>query len=57
MSIINERQSIRSFNQKEVEQEKIIQIIESAILAPSSKDKQPWQLIIRTYIWFFRGTP
>lgn len=33
MSIINKRQSIRSFNQKEVEQEKIIQIIESAMLA------------------------
>lgn len=35
MSIINKRQSIRTFNEKEVEQEKIIKLIESAMLAPS----------------------
>lgn len=46
MSIINNRQSVRVFNQKEVEQEKIMQIIEFAMLAQSSKNKQPWQFIV-----------
>lgn len=46
MSIINKRQSIRIFNEKEVENEKIKSILESAMAAPSSKNKQPWQFII-----------
>lgn len=46
MSIINNRQSIRTFNQKEVEKEKLIKLVESAMCAPSSKNKQPWQFII-----------
>lgn len=46
MSIIYKRQSIRNFNNKEVEVEKITSILESAMLAPSSKNKQPWQFIV-----------
>ena len=46
MSIINKRQSIRRFNEKEVEVEKINKIIESGMLAPSSKNKQPWRFVI-----------
>lgn len=46
MGIINKRQSIRVFNEKEVESEKINQIIEAAMLAPSSKNKQPWQFVV-----------
>lgn len=46
MSIINNRQSIRNFNEKEVEKEKINIIIESAMTAPSSKNKKPWQFIV-----------
>lgn len=34
MSIINKRQSIRRFNEKEVEVEKINKIIEAGMLAP-----------------------
>ena len=46
MSIINKRQSIRRFNEKEVEVEKINKIIEAVMLAPSSKNKQPWRFVI-----------
>ncbi|GAA0107168.1 MULTISPECIES: nitroreductase family protein [Clostridium] len=46
MSIINKRQSIRRFNEKEVEVEKINKIIEAGMLAPSSKNKQPWRFVI-----------
>lgn len=46
MSIINNRYSIRTFSDKNVEDEKIIKILESAMLAPSSKNKKPWQFIV-----------
>ena len=46
MSIINKRQSIRRFNEKEVEVEKINKIIEAGMLAPSAKNKQPWRFVI-----------
>lgn len=46
MSIINKRQSIRRFNEKEVEVEKINKIIEAGMLAPSSKNKQLWRFVI-----------
>ncbi|MBS6502279.1 MAG: nitroreductase family protein [Clostridium sp.] len=46
MSIINKRQSIRRFNEKEVEVEKINKMIEAGMLAPSSKNKQPWRFVI-----------
>ena len=46
MGIINKRQSIRRFNEKEVEVEKINKIIEAGMLAPSSKNKQPWRFVI-----------
>lgn len=46
MSIINKRQSIRRFNEKEVEVEKINKRIEAGMLAPSSKNKQPWRFVI-----------
>lgn len=42
MSIINNRQSIRKYIEKEVEHEKIMEIIEAGMLAPSSKNKKPW---------------
>ncbi|EEH98303.1 nitroreductase family protein [Clostridium tertium] len=46
MSIINKRQSIRRFNEKEVEVEKINKIIEAGMLALSSKNKRPWRFVI-----------
>lgn len=43
---IKERRSIRKYAYKEVENEKIIQLIESARLAPSGSNTQPWHFII-----------
>jgi len=43
---IRTRKSIRKFNDKVVEDEKMIQLIEAASLAPSGSNSQPWQFII-----------
>ncbi|MCL2376114.1 MAG: nitroreductase family protein [Defluviitaleaceae bacterium] len=40
------RRSIRKYNGKPVEDEKIMQLIESARLAPSGSNTQPWNFII-----------
>lgn len=40
------RRSIRKYINKSVEDEKIIQILESARLAPSGSNTQPWHFII-----------
>ena len=46
MSIIEKRISIRKFNHKEIAKENILRIVESGMIAPSSKDNKPWQFII-----------
>jgi len=43
---IRTRRSIRKFNDQTVEDEKLIQLIEAASLAPSGSNSQPWQFII-----------
>jgi nitroreductase len=43
---IESRRSIRKYLNKEIEQEKITQILESARLAPSGSNTQPWTFII-----------
>ena len=40
------RKSTRAYNQTPVEDEKILQLIESARLAPSGHNTQPWNFII-----------
>ncbi|NQT67139.1 MAG: nitroreductase family protein, partial [Actinobacteria bacterium] len=44
--IIKKRRSIRHFKNIHVEDEKILQIIDAARLAPSSANRQPWRFII-----------
>ena len=46
MNIIKTRKSIRSYQAKNVEKEKLDYIIEAFRLAPSAANKQPWKLII-----------
>ncbi len=46
MNIIKIRKSIRSYQVKNVEKEKLDYIIEAFRLAPSAANKQPWKLII-----------
>ena len=46
LSLIKKRRSIRKFNNKEIEQEKIEKIIQAALLSPSGHAKYPWQFIV-----------
>lgn len=46
MKEINARRSIRRYIDKPVEDDKITQLIESARLAPSGSNTQPWHFII-----------
>jgi nitroreductase len=43
---IEDRRSIRKYMDKPVEDEKLLQILESARLAPSGSNTQPWQIIV-----------
>jgi nitroreductase len=43
---IKKRRSVRKYIDKSVEDEKIIQLLESARLAPSGSNTQPWHFII-----------
>lgn len=44
--LVNERESVRGYLDKEVEKEKIIKIIEAARLAPSACNAQPWKFVV-----------
>ena len=46
LDLIKSRRSIRKFTSKEVEEEKLKQIIESGIWAPSGLNNQPWRVAI-----------
>lgn len=43
---ISSRRSIRKFKNKRVSREKIEELLELAVKAPSGKNKQPWEFII-----------
>ena len=45
LDIIRKRQSVRKYQDKPVEEEKLQQILEAARLAPSSTNSQPWHFI------------
>jgi nitroreductase len=44
--LINSRQSVRKYQDKSVEKDKLQQLIEAVRLAPSASNSQPWKLII-----------
>jgi nitroreductase len=44
--LITIRQSVRSYDGKPVEKEKLDQLVEAVRLAPSASNSQPWKLII-----------
>lgn len=46
LSLLKKRRSIRVFKEKKVELEKIQEIIEAALLSPSSKNNNPWKFIV-----------
>jgi len=43
---IAERRSVRSFQDREVEQEKLERILEAARLAPSASNRQEWRFVV-----------
>ena len=45
-SVIKARESIRSYSNKNVEDEKITFVLESARLAPSWRNRQCWQFVV-----------
>ena len=44
--LLKQRRSIRIFENRKVEKEKIAQIVQTALLSPSSKNNNPWKFII-----------
>ena len=52
--ILKSRRSIRKFQNKEVEKEKIDVILKSALLSPSSRSIRPWQFIAVTDVELIR---
>ncbi len=45
---IHARRSIRLYQNKPVEEQKLYQLIDAARMAPSAKNRQPWRFIIET---------
>ncbi len=48
LELYKTRRSIRKFQDKAIEQEKVEEILKGALTAPSSKGKRPWELIAVT---------
>jgi len=46
LEAIKKRQSVRSYQDKEIPEEMLQQILEAGRLAPSAKNNQPWKFII-----------
>lgn len=46
LNLLKERRSIRKFKNVKIEREKIEQIIQAALLSPTSKNSRPWEFII-----------
>lgn len=46
--LLKSRRSIRKFQAKEVEKEKVDTILKSALLSPSSRSRRPWEFIAVT---------
>jgi len=44
--LIAKRRSIRKYQEKKVEPEKVALIVEAALRSPSAKDLQPWEFIV-----------
>ena len=48
MNAIFSRQSVRKFEERAVEEEKIEKILRAAMAAPSAKNQQPWEFFVLT---------
>ena len=48
LELLKTRRSIRRFQDRPVEKEKIDQILKAVLLAPSSRSRRPWEFIVVT---------
>lgn len=48
LTLLKKRRSIRKYKDQEVETEKINQLLQGALLAPSSRSLDPWEFIVVT---------
>jgi nitroreductase len=48
MDLITKRRSIRRFADRPVERDKIEQLVEAALRAPSGRDLRPWEFVVVT---------
>jgi nitroreductase len=46
MDIINNRRSVRSFTDQEVEKENVLLLLRAAMQAPSAHNQQPWHFLV-----------
>mgnify|MGYP001027719194 CR=1 FL=1 len=46
LNTIYSRKSVRSFIDKEIEEEKVEKLLKAAMAAPSAMNKQPWEFIV-----------
>jgi nitroreductase len=46
LDLLKTRRSIRKYQDKPIEQEKLSAILNGALMSPSSKGKRPWELIV-----------
>lgn len=46
MELVSNRRSIRRFQDKPVEEEKVMKMLEAVRLAPSSSNSQPWHVVV-----------
>lgn len=46
LEVIKNRRSIRTYTQKNVEDEKVMEILKAGMQAPSSKNSSPWEFVV-----------
>jgi nitroreductase len=48
LELLRKRRSIRKYKDKPIEKEKIAQLVQAALLSPSSRNLRPWEFIVVT---------
>lgn len=48
LEILKQRRSVRSFSDKKIEEEKLLEILKAAMFAPTAKNLRPWEFIVVT---------
>ncbi|KAB2954272.1 NAD(P)H nitroreductase [Heliorestis acidaminivorans] len=48
LDLLKSRRSIRKYQDKKVEEEKVDLVMKAALLAPSSRSKRPWEFVVVT---------